>query len=406
MDKSDIEKSHSRKSPILKYMWWYLSFLIFVLLFLLLYLIMTHPLLFNSSAVLEPELFQAQRKETQLRNEIIELRRALHSELTRCEHFPCMPEPAGGGGGGALPGGEGATSPGGGGGVPPGGGGGTIPGGGGGALPGGEGAGGGGGVPPGGGGGTSPGGGGALPGGVNPGGGMDEFQLPCPETPIKSNIVFILDSSGSMAIPFSMPANETRKLVAGLDRSDFHALAILKELQENPRPDSRLNLAKRLLIKLIGRVAPEFAAGVVRFSGRCSDITEEWSQGKHDRGKIMSVISNSVPKGYTPFAESINQAAGLLYNRKGEPGLIVVLSDGRDTCNGMPCKEAKRIHKHQPEITISIINLGIPDEIDNEVFNCIAKITNGKVYRASSYQTLESAVMQATGIVGANEECR
>ena len=219
-------------------------------------------------------------------------------------------------------------------------------------------------------------------------------------------MVFVLDSSGSMAIPFSMPPEQSEALMRGLARSDPAALEQLAELQRRPHPDSRLIRAKSLLGALIYKVADDQGVGVVRFSGECENITQAWAESADRRKDLAETIARSEPKGYTPLAESLNRAAVLLFQRMNEPAVIVVLSDGKDTCGGDPCAEARRIQRHQPGIAIHMVRLGGGAGGRDDAFACVAAATGGTVFRIDDNAAMQAAVLQATGVVTEDGKCK
>lgn len=50
----------------------------------------------------------------------------------------------------------------------------------------------------------------------------------------------------------------------------------------------------------------------------------------------MTAVNALTPAGKTPLTEAVSQAAKVLDFRV-QPGLIVVLTDGEETCGGSPC---------------------------------------------------------------------
>src|SRR5665648_181849 len=55
---------------------------------------------------------------------------------------------------------------------------------------------------------------------------------------------------------------------------------------------------------------------------------------------IMNAINALVPAGKTPLTSAVEQAAEVL-NYRNKPGVIVVVTDGKETCGGQPCTLAK-----------------------------------------------------------------
>jgi Ca-activated chloride channel family protein len=70
--------------------------------------------------------------------------------------------------------------------------------------------------------------------------------------------------------------------------------------------------------------------------------------------RIMSVVNALVPAGKTPLTSAVEQAAEVLdYRRK--PGVIVVVTDGEETCGRSPCALAKQLRLTAEQLTIHVI---------------------------------------------------
>jgi len=55
---------------------------------------------------------------------------------------------------------------------------------------------------------------------------------------------------------------------------------------------------------------------------------------------IMSTVNALVPAGKTPLTSAVEQAAQVLDFKK-KPGVIVVVTDGEETCGRSPCALAR-----------------------------------------------------------------
>ena len=74
----------------------------------------------------------------------------------------------------------------------------------------------------------------------------------------------------------------------------------------------------------------------------------------------MQEVNALNPAGKTPLAAAVEQAAEVLdYEKK--PGLIVVLTDGEETCGGLPCNLGKMLHANAVQLTVHIIGFRMKD---------------------------------------------
>ncbi|MGH9808598.1 MAG: vWA domain-containing protein, partial [Terriglobia bacterium] len=56
----------------------------------------------------------------------------------------------------------------------------------------------------------------------------------------------------------------------------------------------------------------------------------------------------------TPLTSAVEQAANVL-DYKNKPGVIVVVTDGEETCGRSPCELAKLLHATGAQLTIHVI---------------------------------------------------
>jgi Ca-activated chloride channel homolog len=100
-------------------------------------------------------------------------------------------------------------------------------------------------------------------------------------------------------------------------------------------------------------------------------------------GLIMGEVNALSPAGKTPLTAAVAQAAEVLdYQEK--PGLIVVLTDGEETCGGSPCALGKELHGDAARLTVHVIAFRMKDfswtgEQSILDAKCLAE-TNGGLY--------------------------
>ncbi len=69
---------------------------------------------------------------------------------------------------------------------------------------------------------------------------------------------------------------------------------------------------------------------------------------------IMGVVNSLTPAGRTPLTTAVEQAAEVL-DYKHKPGVVVVVTDGEETCGGSPCDLGKKLHAGAAELTVHVI---------------------------------------------------
>ena len=110
---------------------------------------------------------------------------------------------------------------------------------------------------------------------------------------------------------------------------------------------------------------------------------------------IMSRVHKLNPAGNTPLAEAVERAADVLdYTKK--PGVVVVLTDGEETCGGAPCALGKRLRAQSAGLTVHVIGFrmtelrtGGQSALD---VRCLAKVTGGLYIGANTPDELAKAL--------------
>lgn len=112
--------------------------------------------------------------------------------------------------------------------------------------------------------------------------------------------------------------------------------------------------------------------------------------------QIMSAVNALVPAGKTPLTSAVEQAADVL-NYRSKPGVIVVVTDGEETCGGSPCTLAKQLRLTGDQLTVHVIAFrydGFSWTGGNSVMDlmCLADETHGLYARANSEEELVEAL--------------
>ena len=111
---------------------------------------------------------------------------------------------------------------------------------------------------------------------------------------------------------------------------------------------------------------------------------------------IMSAVNALVPAGKTPLTSAVEQAADVL-NYRSKPGVIVVVTDGEETCGRSPCDLAKQLHLTADQLTVHVIAFrydGFSWTGGNSVLDlmCLANESGGLYTRANSEEDLVEAL--------------
>jgi Ca-activated chloride channel family protein len=115
--------------------------------------------------------------------------------------------------------------------------------------------------------------------------------------------------------------------------------------------------------------------------------------------RIMHEVERLRPAGRTPLTSSVKQAAEILQHEH-RPAVVVLLTDGQDTCGGDACRLAHDLKTLQPAITVHVIGyrLGSTSEASLPfVERCLADVTGGIYATAETTDQLAAALSETLG---------
>ncbi|ODS01340.1 hypothetical protein AUC68_00270 [Methyloceanibacter methanicus] len=115
---------------------------------------------------------------------------------------------------------------------------------------------------------------------------------------------------------------------------------------------------------------------------------------------ILQTVGGLNPSGKTPLTEAVEQAAEVL-DYKAKPGIVVVLTDGEETCGGAPCDLGEKLNREGTRLTVHVIGFrmtafwtGAQSALDVQ---CLAKETGGLYIATNSQDELVRASRRRSG---------
>jgi Ca-activated chloride channel family protein len=212
----------------------------------------------------------------------------------------------------------------------------------------------------------------ALLAGPGPAPAAEEPRVPCTE-----DAMIVFDASGSMA------GNTVQGLFSDITRIDEVRRALAQVLP---------NAAKHRKIGLITYGPGPYA--------QCN-VTLEFPPMPNAAEPIMSVVNAINPAGKTPLVAGVMRAAEVLDFRR-EQGVVVLLTDGEETCGGAPCELGKLLRAKSRRLTVHVIGYqlrafrwtGAQSFLDAK---CLAEETGGLYITAENRQDLVEAFEKTLG---------
>ncbi len=184
--------------------------------------------------------------------------------------------------------------------------------------------------------------------------------------PEKTRILFLLDGSGSMLAKWE----NTYRIVV--------AKKLLTDFVDSLRSDENLELALRI-----------YGHQYDRRLRRCDDTKLEapFAQNNHDR--IISVLKNIGPKGTTPIAYALEQAANDFPVGTDARNIIIIITDGIESCDGDPCAVSLALQRKGIFLKPFIIGIGMDKNFEDQ-FGCM-----GSFYDATNIDGFRHALSKA-----------
>ncbi len=186
------------------------------------------------------------------------------------------------------------------------------------------------------------------------------------------NIEIILDASGSMKAKIS--SGKTKMAAA---REAIEQLL-------NGLDDSSIRLA----IRAYGH---QFTVA----QHNCEDTQLLFPLSVVDKNSAMNKINSLSPQGYTPIGYSLQKAANdFPASQEGVSNVIILVSDGEETCDANPCEVAEEMKKSGIETTIHTIGFNV-DSVAEKQLQCIADASGGKYFDAKNADDLATVLLEA-----------
>jgi Ca-activated chloride channel family protein len=173
---------------------------------------------------------------------------------------------------------------------------------------------------------------------------------------------------------------------------------------ENPTAVSRIDRVRTALAKILPSVTRQRRVGLITYGPgpyqQCN-VKLDLGPTENAASKIMQVIDSLTPAGRTPLTAAVQQAADVLRFRE-EPGVVVLLTDGEETCGGAPCELGKALRRDAARLTVHVISLRVKNYTwvgEQSVFDvkCLVEQNGGLYLTVESEAELADALEQTLG---------
>lgn len=165
----------------------------------------------------------------------------------------------------------------------------------------------------------------------------------------------------------------------------------------------KIDIAHEALGALIGKLPDKTNVALRAYGhrkgGDCGDVELLTPLGALDRAALTAQVNavNPAPKGMTPIGASLQQVAEDLKGARGDV-LVVLVSDGDETCDGDPAKVATQLHEANPKIRFDVIGFNVGPEEWRARLSGIAQGGGGNYFDAKDAAQLVDALQQAVAL--------
>ena len=192
----------------------------------------------------------------------------------------------------------------------------------------------------------------------------------------------------------------------------FDGSASMDEISFETGPNTRIVEARQAMQEAMPDIAPYRRVGLLTYgpgqAGACENIDLRFGPIADSAGPVIEVIDTLRPDGLTPLTQAVQQAATVL-DYQNSPGIVVLVTDGNETCGGRPCALAQDLRANAKDITVHVIGFrAVVDffawnnpeqdpQNSTTVARCLADDTGGLFLRTETVDELVAALQRTLG---------
>jgi Ca-activated chloride channel homolog len=221
-------------------------------------------------------------------------------------------------------------------------------------------------------------------------------------------IVLALSAAGALFL--EVPAS-TRAVTPGAEppkcESDamivFDASGSMTGMGFGENTVTRIQQVRRALAAVLPAVAPVRNLGLVVFGpgahSQCENIDLKLPPGPNSAGRIMAQVNTLQPYGQTPLTSAVAIAADALDFHE-RPAVIVLLTDGEETCRGNPCALGQELKTTGAGVTVHVIGYmlnGTNVPASGQFVRCLSETTGGMFISTETTEELIAALQKTLG---------
>ena len=192
----------------------------------------------------------------------------------------------------------------------------------------------------------------------------------------------------------------------------FDGSGSMDEIGFDSAAATRIVEARRAVRRVMPRIAPFRRVGLLIYgpgeAGPCDNLDLRFAPVADADGPVIAAIDGLRPSGLTPLTAAVQMAAETL-GYGTEPGVVVLVTDGNETCGGRPCALGRELAATVPDLTVHVIGFRVtvdffawnnPEQdphTSTTVSRCLADETGGLFVTTETVDELVAALQASLG---------
>jgi hypothetical protein len=201
--------------------------------------------------------------------------------------------------------------------------------------------------------------------------------------------IFVGEAFGSLEL---QPVGELALVFEGQSNILLLLLDGSSSMAERIDGEQKIDIAKSVINDLIDNLPDEAQIGMRYFAG-CENSPVISEIKPLDRDWLKGEVARIQPKGLTPIAYALEQAKTDLLRAVAGKKLVLLVSDGMETCRGKPVEVAQSLLAAGLDLRIHVVGFDIGEDVGaREQLIAIAQSTGGVYFDASNREELRQAL--------------
>ncbi|MGH8571678.1 MAG: VWA domain-containing protein, partial [Gammaproteobacteria bacterium] len=230
---------------------------------------------------------------------------------------------------------------------------------------------------------------------------------PCPgerapeEAP---DVAIVLDSSGSMRLPERMTPGQQAQYAACMQGSANPLFALIQHMTcyglfQGLGGPTRLQAAQRSMQNVVRSLPGDVDIGLAVLED-CPKASDYGFFSGSERDRLLGQVNRLAPRQGTPLAHGV-ALGGKMIEGVRAPGIMVVVSDGQDSCRQDPCAVARQLKSGKPRLKINVVDITGEGHA-----NCLAGLTGGRVLTSASGMPMDQMIREAASEAEKPAHCK